>query len=356
MSPRPPLKAHVSAPEPGDPSGWMFLQRSTSTHSACLSFLPYKPPLPSAPLFLLPLPSPKMRIPTLPLGHPPHPPPLPSLGLGTWKAPKGVTAPVVTAALRAGYRMLDCACDYGNEQEVGAGISDALSAATVTRDDIFVTSKLWNTFHKREHVKPALLRSLADLRLQKLDLYLMHFPISLAYTWKAMEALVDEGLVSHIGVCNFPAALLMDLLSYARIKPAVLQVEMHPYLQQVNLLELCKREGVQVTAFSPLGASSYVELNMDRGDRLLDDPVLKKIAEKKGCSVAQVALRWGVQRGTSVIPKTCKVERLGQNMDVFGFELDKQEMAEIAALDRGTRYNDPGVFCKGMGHSIPIYD
>lgn len=323
-----------------------------------------------------------MSIPNLPLGHPPHPPPLPSLGLGTWKAPKGVTAPVVTAALRAGYRMLDCACDYGNEQEVGAGISGALSAGTVTRDDIFVTSKLWNTFHKREHVKPALVRTLADLGLQKLDLYLMHFPISLAYvdpvesyppewlkdgklveervpiaeTWQAMEALVDEGLVSHIGVCNFPAILLMDLLSYARIKPAVLQVEMHPYLQQVNLLELCKREGVQVTAFSPLGASSYVELNMDRGDRLLDEPVLKKIAEKKGCSVAQVALRWGVQRGTSVIPKTCKVERLGENMDVFGFELDKQEMAEIAALDRGTRYNDPGVFCKGMGHSIPIYD
>lgn len=320
--------------------------------------------------------------PSVPLGRPPHGPSIPSLGLGTWKAPKGVVTTVVAAALRLGYRMLDCACDYGNEAEVGAGISEVLSAGVVKRDDLFVTSKLWNTFHRREHVKPALLRTLSDLGLQHLDLYLIHFPISLAYvdpkecyppewlkdgklvedrvplaeTWKAMEELVDEGLVTHIGLSNFPASLLMDLLSYARIKPAVLQVEMHPYLQQNKLLELCKREGVQVTAFSPLGAGSYVELDMDRGDRLLEDPVIKAIAEKKGRTPAQIAIRWGLQRDTVVIPKTSKVERLKENFELFDFELDDLEMAEIAKLDRGTRYNDPGVFCVGMGHSIPIYD
>lgn len=284
--------------------------------------------------------------------------------------------------MRAGYRAIDCACDYGNEAEVGAGISEALSAGVVKREELFVTSKLWNTFHRAEHVKPALQRSLADLKLGYLDLYLIHFPISLAYvdpeeryppewlkdgklveervpvaeTWGAMEKLVDEGLVKHIGVSNFPAMLLMDLLSYARIKPAVLQVEMHPYLQQPRLVDLCGREGIVLTAFSPLGAGSYVELDMDKGHRLLEDPVLKGIARKKGRSIAQVALRWGVQRGIVVIPKTSKVERLKENFQLFDFELDEADMDAIRKLDRGTRYNDPGEFCVDKGKSIPIYD
>lgn len=320
--------------------------------------------------------------PALPLGHPPHGPSIPQVGLGTWKSAPGVVTTVVSAALRAGYRAIDCACDYGTESDVGSGISSALSDAVVKREELFVTSKLWNTFHRAEHVKPALQRTLSDLKVQYLDLYLIHFPISLAYvdpseryppewlkdgklveervpiaeTWAAMEKLVDEGLVKHIGVANFSAVLLMDLLSYARIKPAVLQVEMHPYLQQPRLLELCRREGIAVTAFSPLGAGSYVELDMDKGDRLLEDPVLKAIADKKGRSVAQVALRWGVQRGTVVIPKTSKVERLRENIELFDFELDQADMEAIRKLDRGTRYNDPGEFCVGMGKSIPIYD
>eukprot|EP00177_Eucheuma_denticulatum_P007078 GFKZ01012874.1.p1 GENE.GFKZ01012874.1~~GFKZ01012874.1.p1 ORF type:complete len:171 (-),score=32.37 GFKZ01012874.1:747-1193(-) len=148
----------------------------------------------------------------------------------------------------------------------------------------------------------------------------------------------------------------MDLLSYATIRPAVLQVELHPYLQQQKLLEFCKREGIVVTAFSPLGAGSYVELGMDGGDRVLEEDSLKRIADKVGKSAAQVALKWGVQRGCVVIPKTAREERLEENMDVFGFELSEEDMKEIAGLERGRRYNDPGVFCVGMGHSIPIYD
>lgn len=313
---------------------------------------------------------------------------MPQVGLGTWKSPPGVAQSVVEAAIRAGYRCIDCACDYGNEAEVGAGIASAVAAGIVAREDLFVTSKLWNTFHRREHVRMALMRTLSDLQLAYVDLYLIHFPISLKFvpfekryppewlqdpdvpgqdklvedpvpvseTWAALEELVDEGLIKHIGVSNFPAMLIMDLLSYARIRPAVLQVELHPYLQQHRLLELCKRENIAVTAFSPLGAGSYVQLGMDKGDRVLEEAVLKEIAEKKGKSVAQVVLRWGIQRGTAVIPKTEKEERLQENMDLFEFELSADEMAAIGKLDRGTRYNDPGVFCVGMGKSIPIYD
>lgn len=327
-------------------------------------------------------------IPCLPLGQPQSPSKMPVVGLGTWKSASGVTATVVHSALKAGYRCIDCACDYGNEAEVGAGITSAMAEGIVKREDLFVTSKLWNTFHRREHVRPALMRSLSDLQLSYLDLYLIHFPISLKYvpiekryppewvpdpnvpgedklvedrvpiaeTWAAMEALVDEGLVKHIGVCNFSVSLLMDFLSYARIRPAVLQVELHPYLQQNRLVEFCKREGIAVTGFSPLGSGSYIQLDMDRGDRLLEDAVLKEIARRKGKTAAQVVLRWGVQRGTAVIPKTERKERLMENFDIFDFELSNEEMDAIQALDRGTRYNDPAEFCIGMGKSVPIYD
>lgn len=314
--------------------------------------------------------------------------PFPTLGLGTWKSEPGAVSKIVKAAIETGYRAIDCACDYGNEHEVGEGIKAGLQAADIPREKLFITSKLWNTYHRREHVRPACERTLADLGVDYLDLYLIHFPISLKYvpfekryppewihdpdneahntlivddvpvreTWEAMEALVDDGLVKHIGISNFPVALIQDLLSYARIKPSVLQVELHPYLQQTRLLEVCKRNNIVVTAFSPLGAASYVALNMDKGDDLLKDPVLQAIADRNGRSVAQVCIRWGIQRGSAIIPKTTREERLKENMDVFGWELSDNDMEEIAKLDRGRRYNDPGEFCVGMGMSIPIYD
>jgi D-xylose reductase len=248
---------------------------------------------------------------------------------------------------------------------------------------------LWNTNHAREHVRPACERSLRDLGLDYLDLYLIHFPIALEYVppevrypagwfhdpnaaepkmkptrvpiaeaWRAMEELVRAGLVRNIGVSNFGVSLLRDLLSYAEIRPAVLQVEMHPYLAQEKLVRFCKREGIVVTAFSPLGAASYVEIGMSTlSDAVLEQPVVKAAAARHGKSAAQVALRWGVQRGTAVIPKTSRPERLRENLAVFDFELSDEEMQAISALDHHRRFNDPGVFCeKAFNTFFPIYE
>jgi D-xylose reductase len=238
-------------------------------------------------------------------------------------------------------------------------------------------------------VRPAVERSLADLRLDYLDLYLIHFPlaqrfvpletryppgwfhdpdasrprvelakVSIAETWQAMEELLRAGLVRNIGVCNFNTALLRDLLTYARITPAVLQVEMHPYLAQENLLRFCKEQNIVVTAFSPLGAASYVSLSMAGPDEsALELPVVRKAAQRHGKTPSQVLLRWGVQRGTAVIPKSTRPERLRENLAIFNFELSADEMNAIRALDRNRRFNDPAVFGeRAFNTFLPIYD
>ena len=314
---------------------------------------------------------------------------LPLVGLGLWKVPKPDAAGLVREAVRVGYRHLDSACDYGNEAEVGAGIRAALADGLCRREDLCVTSKLWNTYHARPHVRPAVERTLRDLQLDYLDLYLLHFPIAqafvpfderyppgwlhdpdaseqgmrfarvpLAETWGAMEELVRAGLVRYIGVCNFGTALLRDLLSYAQIQPAVLQVELHPYLTQEKLLRFCRESGVAVTAFSPLGAQSYFSLNMAHADEaVLDRAVVREAARRHGKSPAQVLLRWGVQRGTAVVPKTAQPKRLAENLAVFDFELSAEEMREVSSLDRGRRFNDPGVFAEAAFHTFcPIYE
>ena len=313
---------------------------------------------------------------------------MPAVGLGLWKVPQAVTAATVTDAIRAGYRHLDCACDYGNEAEVGEGIRAAISANLVTREELWVTSKLWNTYHAKEHVEAACRRSLVDLGLECVDLYLVHFPIALRFvpfetryppewihdpdasapkmevvkvpmqeTWTAMEALVPLGLAKHIGVCNFNTAGLRDLLAYATVRPSVLQVELHVYNQQPQLLRYCADEGIAVTGFSPLGAGSYVELGMSTmEDSALSNPSVAAIAEAKGVTPAQLMLRWALQRGTSVVPKSTKMERLVENLSLDGFTLSADEMEQLARLDQRRRYNDPGVFCVGMGAFCPIYD
>lgn len=314
---------------------------------------------------------------------------LPSVGFGFWKVDRPVAADVAHQAIQVGYRHLDCACDYGNEIEVGQGIRKALSDGLCKREDLWVTSKLWNTYHKAEHVRLACEKSLNDLGLKKLDLYLIHFPIAQKYvpfdlryppgwfaepaaehprmeearvpvseTWKAMEELVDCGLVKHIGICNFGTSLLRDLLSYARIRPSVLQVESHPFLVQSRLLRYCNQEQIAFTAFSPLGAASYYSLGMaSKSESLLDNPVIQCIGMEKGKSAAQVLLRWGIQRGTSVIPKTSTVERMAENLNIFDFELSQSDMDAISGLDRGRRFNDPGVFCESAFSTFcPIYE
>ena len=313
----------------------------------------------------------------------------PQIGLGLWKIPNAQCADVVYNAIKAGYRHLDSACDYGNEVEVGQGIARAIADGLCTRDDLYIVSKLWNTYHSKEHVQPALERTLSDLGLEYLDSYLIHFPIAQPFvpfetryppewitdpdasdpametapvplyeTWQAMEDLVELGLTKTIGVCNYNTGLLNDLMSYAKIKPTDLQIESHPYLTQERLIRLANDYGLSVTAFSPLGALSYFELDMaDPLESVLTQPVVVAAAERLGKSPAQVVLRWNVQRGCAAIVKSSKIERLQENIDIFDFELSDQEMASISALNKNRRFNDPGDFCEAAFNKFyPIYD
>jgi D-xylose reductase len=314
---------------------------------------------------------------------------LPTLGLGTWKLPKPQAPAVIREAVRLGYRHFDCACDYGNEAEVGAGLASVVQQGLCRRDDLWVTSKLWNTYHEPKHVRAACERSLRDLRLDVLDLYLVHFPIALAYvpfdvryppewffdpaaenpamkpiavpyadTWGAMEELQRAGLVKRIGVCNLNVSMLREVLNTASIRPAVHQFEAHPYLIQERQVRFCQSEGIAVTAFSPLGAPSYLPLGMARPEEsVLVDPVVAGIAAALGRTPAQVVLRWGVQRGCAVIPKAQDFNHLRDNAQVFDFSLSDGQMQAIDALDRHRRFNDPGYFCeKAFNTFFPIFD
>ncbi len=314
---------------------------------------------------------------------------LPQVGLGFWKVNKDRCPSLIQEAIEIGYRHLDCASDYGNEAEVGNGIAAVLSAGDCKREELWVTSKLWNTYHRPEHVRQACERSLADLQVEYLDLYLIHFPISLAFvpfearypagwlydpdapqpamktdptpiveTWRAMESLQRDGLVKNVGVCNFGVSLLRDLSYCAEIPPAVLQVESHPHLTQEKLLRHCRESGIAFTAFSPLGAESYYELGMaDRADSLLRSKHIASIGESHGKSPAQVLLRWGIQRGGSIVPKTSSKDRLVENFAIFDFELSVDEMNVISGLNGNRRYNDPGVFCEAAFNTFfPIYE
>lgn len=314
---------------------------------------------------------------------------MPQLGLGTWKIEKQRCAEVVQTAAQLGYRHFDCACDYGNEEEVGQGLAQVIRTKIAPRDQLWVTSKLWNTYHEPAHVRGACERSLRDLGLDYLDLYLIHFPISLRYvsletryppgwfydpeapsprmepiavplweTWQAMENLVQAGLVRHIGICNFNVALIRELLASSTIRPSVLQVEMHPYLPQEKLLRYCRQEKIAVTAFSSFGAESYVPLKMaEPQESLMRHAVVQAIASQQGRSPAQVLLRWGVQRGTIVIPKASSREHLAQNADIFHWELTDQQMQQLSQLESGRRFNDPGVFCeRAFNTFFPIFE
>lgn len=311
---------------------------------------------------------------------------IPRVGFGLWKVNNATCAETVLEAIKAGYRHFDSAADYGNEKEVGQGLAIAMEQGLCTREELWVTSKLWNTFHHPDHVKAAFERTLADLGLDYLDLYLIHFPIALDYvdfderyppewfsqdgntmkrapvplhaTWAAMETLVDEGHVKQIGVCNYNSGLIHDLMSYARIKPAMLQIEAHPYLTQEKLIRLAHEYEIDVTAFSPLGAMSYVEIGTaSKAEFVINQPQITAIAERHGKTPAQIVLRWGVQRGTAIIPKTVKPARMRENLNIMNFNLNDEEMRAVSDLNKNRRFNDPGVFCDAaFGTFHPIYD
>jgi diketogulonate reductase-like aldo/keto reductase len=321
----------------------------------------------------------------------PHLPGMPALGLGLWKAEAGQTGNAVYEAIKLGYRHLDGACDYGNEKEVGAAIKRAIDDGLCTREELWITSKLWNTYHHREHVPLACQRSLDDLGLEYLDLYLIHFPISTVFvpfekcyppewtseggndgtmvldpvpyreTWEAMEELKASGKVKHIGVCNLTCQSIMDILSYCKVKPEVHQVESHVYLQQQQLVDFCQANGIAMQAFSPFGAKSYLAMGpmfATEADDCFNDPVLKEIAAATGRTVGEICLRWQIQRGVTPLPKSVNPARLLENLSgPFSFELSDTQMAAIAKLDKNRRFNDPGVFAKGWGMPVgyPIY-
>ena len=310
----------------------------------------------------------------------------PMSSFGLWKVPKDKAAQITYNAIKLGYRKLDCACDYGNEKEVGDGIKMALDDGLCKREDLHITSKLWNTFHKKEHVKLAFLRTLNDLQLEYLDLYLIHFPISLQYvdfnqkyppewvnmndkmilenqdlgeTWKEMENLVKSNLVKDIGVCNFNSALLRQIMNTSEIKPSAIQIELHPYLSQKNMLKLCQETyNLEVIAYSPLGAKSYLELNMSKENQdLSNHDVIKVIAEKYSKSCVQILLRWAIERNTIPICKSNSLDHMKENLDVYDFSLTLEDIESIDSLNINHRFNDPGVFClDAFGTHCPIYD
>ncbi|MDY6812810.1 MAG: aldo/keto reductase [Pseudomonadota bacterium] len=284
---------------------------------------------------------------------------MPALGLGTWKSAPGEVGAAVRHAVEVGYRHIDCAAIYGNEREIGQAIADCLRAGTVAREQLWITSKLWNDAHAPEHVRPALERTLADLQLERLDLYLMHWPVALApgvgmprrpedilppetmpleRTWEAMAKLVDAGLTRHIGVSNFSRQKLARLQA-GLPQPAMNQIELHPYLQQRQLVTQCQAQGIQVTAYSPLGSADR-PAGMKGQDEpiLLADPTIGEIARQHEASPAQVLIAWALARGTAVIPKSTNPQRIEQNLAAAGLALTPEDLQRIESLDRHRRY------------------
>jgi len=294
-------------------------------------------------------------------------PGMPMLGLGTWNAPPGEVGNAVLAALRLGYHHIDAAAIYRNEAEIGEAFSEGL----VRRGQLWITSKLWNSAHAPEDVLPALKQTLADLRLDQLDLYLIHWPVALrpgvglpetaddlvsleelplSATWAAMEAAVEKGLCRHIGVSNFGVATLDALLGQARIRPAMNQVELHPYLQQPDLLAFCQARGIHVTGYAPLGSGGRPAIIRQPNDPvLLRDSIITAIAQRRGITPAQVLLRWALQRGTAVIPKSVNPGRLRENLMAAEGGLADDDMEAIARLERGHRFIDGSIWIKEGG-------
>nr|WGD66154.1 aldo/keto reductase [Bacillus velezensis] len=262
---------------------------------------------------------------------------MPWFGIGVFKVEEGAElVNAVKTALVHGYRSVDTAAIYGNEEGVGEGIRQGLQEAGLKREDIFVTSKVWNADLGYEETLKAFDTSLEKLGLDYLDLYLIHWPVEGKYidAWRALETLYRDGRIKAIGVSNFQIHHLKHLMKETEIKPMINQVEYHPRLTQKELLAFCTEQGIQLEAWSPLMQG-----------QLLDHPVLQEIAEKYGKSAAQVILRWDLQNGVITIPKSTKKHRIEENANVFDFELSADDMKRIDDLNENLRVSpDPDNF------------
>ncbi|KAL2844237.1 NADP-dependent oxidoreductase domain-containing protein [Aspergillus pseudodeflectus] len=313
---------------------------------------------------------------------------MPLVGFGLWKVPKETTADTVYNAIKSGYRLFDGAYDYQNEAEAGQGIKRAIAEGLVTRSEIFITTKLWNNYHRRRDALAMARKQNETWGLGYIDLYLIHFPVALKYidpselefpawwmdkertvvetdrvpireTWEALETVVDEGIARSIGVSNFQAQSLYDILSYNRHPISGLQIEHHPYLVQGDLVSLAQEKGIAVTAYSSFGPQSFLELPAVFSEKakgislLFENETVKSLAGKYNVTPAQVLLRWATQRGIAVIPKSNNAARLAQNLDVLRFDMTQDELQSISALDKGLRFNDPGFYLPN--HPLRIF-
>ncbi|AWB46880.1 aldo/keto reductase [Paenibacillus sp. CAA11] len=262
---------------------------------------------------------------------------MPWFGLGVWQVEDG--SEVINSvkwAIKHGYRSIDTAAVYKNEEGVGQAIAEAMKEEGVSRDQLFITSKVWNSDQGYESTLEAFEASLKRLGLEYLDLYLIHWPVKGKYkeTWKALEKLYKEGKVRAIGVSNFHVHHLEDLLGDAEVVPAVDQVELHPYLSQLELRKFAESKGIQIEAWSPLA-----------NGQIIKDETISKIAEKYGKTSAQIVLRWDLQSKIVTIPKSVKEQRIIENSSVFDFELSAEDMAAIDALNKNERTGaDPDNF------------
>ena len=277
---------------------------------------------------------------------------IPAIGLGVFQTPPEETVAAVTAALKAGYRHIDTAAAYGNEKEVGQGIRDS----GVPREDIFIETKVWISDYGYAETLHAFEKSSAKLGVDQIDLLILHQALPSAFdktvgAYKALEKLLADGKVRAIGVSNFMVEHLTQLLEQTDVVPAINQIELHPYFQQPEVHAFDTEHGIVTQAWSPIGGiTSY----RDSEKRSFDEPVILAIGEKYGKSAAQVMLRWHIQKGVQVIPKSTKAERIAENFDVFDFEITADEIAEIDALDTGVRGGPEPEFITLDNFGMPI--
>lgn len=300
---------------------------------------------------------------------------IPALGLGTWKSQEDSVYQAVREALRVGYRHIDGAWIYENEKEVGRAIRESIDDGVVTREQVFLTSKLWNSFHGPDDVESGCRDTLSMLGLEYVDLYLMHWPVAfrpgtvlpegpegfwplseipLAKTFEAMLKLRDKGLVKSVGVSNFSISKLEQLIAETGVIPTVNQVELHPYNPQNELLDYCRDKGIHLTAYSPLGSLDRPEA-LKRSDEppLLENEVVKSVAAEEGLTPGQLLIAWAIDRGTSVIPKSTNPDRIAQNFSAGSHTLSAMAREKLDSIDTRFRYLDledwfiPGVTYEG---------